>query len=322
MPEARKILEISGTYYISLPRNWVKFHKLKKGDTVFISITDEGSLEITPKEKREEEKVRIIQIPLDDYVDRRIIAAYLGGYDIIEAVTLGKVTDAQRKKVEETIKKLIGLVIVEETPNKIILQSFSKSIGEVWSLIKRMNDIAKSMYVDAIIALMNSDSEVAESVIRRDDNVDRLYFFLVRIIRANLMSLRRMLKEYKISPLELLDYRLLSRAIENIADYGESMARNVLSILNQGYIISKDLCEQLYKIVRNLKNAQDKVLSAYKSRNLVEAVEVVKDLHKINKKLMDMRKVIEDYNIKELVEIVDCIENILRIIEDMGDLVF
>lgn len=322
MPEARKILEISGTYYISLPRSWIRFHKLKKGDTVFISITDEGTLEISPREIKEVEKIRSIEIPLDDYIDRRILAAYLGGYDIIEAVTLGKISDKHRKVIEKIVHKLIGLVVVEESQNRIVLQSFSKGVGEIWSVIKRMSDIAKSMYVDSIIALMNNDVELAESVIKRDDNVDRLYFFTVRMIRSNLSSLRKLLKEKKMSALELLDYRLLAKAIEQIADHGETLARDVLSLLKSDYMVSEDICEEFYDIVRNLRSAQDKVLNAYKSRSLIEAVEVVKDVHRINDKLADINKHIEGYNIKELTDLVNQLRSISKIIEDIGDLVF
>jgi len=320
----RRILEISGTYYVSLPKPWVKFHKLKRGDIVFVKMSEEGTLEILPKEEREEEVVRSVKVQLDDYVDRRILAAYLSGYDIIDAVTTGRVSDRHRKMIESVASKLIGLEIVEETQNRITLQSFSKGPIEVWSIIKRMSDIAKSMYTDSLFALLKSDTELASSVIKRDDNVDRLYFFLVRIIRSNLSSLRRLLKEKKFNALELLNYRLLVKALEQIADHSEGVARSVIRILNKGIMFSKEINDSLLEISRDLRRAQDKVLEAYRTKNLIEAVEVVKDVHLVYEKLDKIEVRFKEYGYRWhfLMNLTEELRNIAKIIEDIGDLVF
>ena len=324
LSETRRILEISGTYYVSLPRAWIRFHKLKKGDKVFINMTEDGSLEISPKEVKELEKIRNIEILLDDYIDRRILAAYLSGYDIIEATTYGKIVDEHRRKIEEISSKLIGLEIVEETQNKVVLQCFSKGVVDVWSIIRRMGDVAKSMHSDAIIALIRNDTELARSISKRDDNVDRLYFFAVRIIRSSLSSLRKLLKDKKLTAVELLDYRLLAKAIEQIADHGEKLAEIVIKILERGIILPENIKDDLLNISKNLGKAQNKVLNAYKSKNLIEAVEVVKDVHSIYDKLGNIESSFKRRLYEEalLIELIDQLRGIARIIEDMGDLVF
>ena len=324
MPETRRILEISGTYYVSLPKSWVRFHKLKRGDTVFVRVSEEGTLEISPREEREEEGVRAIEVQLDDYVDRRILAAYLKGYDIIEAVTTGKVSRRHVAMIESISSRLIGLEIVDETQNRVTLQSFSKGPVEVWSIIKRMSDIAKSMYGDSILALARGDSELAMSVIKRDDNVDRLYFFTVRIIRSSLSSLRRLLRRGELSALELLDYRLLAKAIEQIADHGEALAKAVLRVLERGIVLSGDVMSSLLETSEGLKRAQDKVLRAYRAKRLEEAVEVVKDVTLIYERLGEVERGLKGRADQRrlLASVVGELRGIAKVIEDIGDLVF
>lgn len=321
---ARRILEISGTYYISLPKPWVRFHKLKKGDVVFVKMSEEGALEIFPREEKEKEIIKSIKVQLDDYVDRRILAAYLSGYDIISAVTTGRISQKHRETIESITSRLIGLEVVEETQNRVTLQSFSKGPIEIWSIIKRMSDIAKSMYSDSLFALFKNDTELASSVIKRDDNVDRLYFFLVRIIRSNLSSLRRLLKEKKFNAIELLDYRLLVKALEQIADHSEEVAKSVTMILNKGIMFSKEINDSLLEISRDLKKAQEKVLEAYRTKNLIEAVEVVKDIHLVYEKLNKVEAHFKEYRYRWhfLVNLIEELRNIAKIIEDIGDLVF
>jgi len=320
----RRILEISGTYYISLPKSWVRFHKLRRGDIVFVRMSEEGTIEISPREEKEEEIVKSVEVQLDDYVDRRILAAYLSGYDVIDAVTTGRVTKKQREMIENVTGKLIGLEIVEETQNRVTLQSFSKGPIEIWSIIKRMNDIAKSMYSDSLLALFKNDTELANSVIKRDDNVDRLYFFLVRIIRSNLSSPRKLLKEKKFNALELLDYRLLAKALEQVADHSEGVAKAVLMILGKGILFSKDINDCLLEISKDLRKAQDKVLEAYRTKNLIEAVEVVKDARLIYERLEGVEERFKKYGYKWhfLTDLTKELRNIANVIEDIGDLVF
>jgi len=320
----RRILEISGTYYVSLPKSWIRFHKLKRGDIVFIKMSEEGSLEISPREEGEKEVIKSIRIQLDDYIDRRILAAYLSGYDIIDAVTTGRVSKRHRDMIEDMSSKLIGLEIVEETQNRITLQSFSKGPVEIWSIVKRMSDIAKSMYSDSLLALSKNDTELASSVIKRDDNVDRLYFFLVRIIRSNLSSIRRLLREGKFSALELLDYRLLAKALEQIADYSEGVAKAVITILNKGIMLSKNINNSLLEVSEDLRRAQDKVLNAYRMKNLIEAVEVVKDVHLVYEKLEGIEDHFKEYEYRWhfLTDLTGELRNIAKVIEDIGDLVF
>lgn len=45
----RKIIAVHYTRYISLPKEWLRNHDLKKGDKLEIFLTDEGNLLIKPE---------------------------------------------------------------------------------------------------------------------------------------------------------------------------------------------------------------------------------------------------------------------------------
>lgn len=51
----RKVFK-AGKYsiFLTLPSEWVNHHRINGGDSVFLKIKDDGSLEIKPKEKNEE----------------------------------------------------------------------------------------------------------------------------------------------------------------------------------------------------------------------------------------------------------------------------
>lgn len=44
----RKIQQISGSSFVSLPRAWIKTWNLRKGDEVGIALREDGILEVSP----------------------------------------------------------------------------------------------------------------------------------------------------------------------------------------------------------------------------------------------------------------------------------
>src|SRR5260370_10438511 len=81
------------------------------------------------------------------------------------------------------------------------------------------------MQIDAVQAFVESNTELANGVVERDEEVDRWYFLLVRLVRAAIAD-TYLLEKIKVSSVDCLDFRLLASYIETFADYAVTVAEN------------------------------------------------------------------------------------------------
>ena len=94
-----------------------------------------------------------------------------------------------------------------------------------------MLNIALSMHSDAIAAAYMRSRELLNEVIARDDDVDRLYFLSMRQLTAAVQNMQ-VLKEIGLSePRDCLEYRMITRHIERVADHAVIIARSFLEVL-------------------------------------------------------------------------------------------
>src|SRR3989442_3944805 len=82
---------------------------------------------------------------------------------------------------EQARKMFVGSEIIEESKDELIVQCLS-SYGDLPApkVISRMSLIAKLMLRDAVDSLKGRDAALAEAIIRRDEEVDRFYLFIIR----------------------------------------------------------------------------------------------------------------------------------------------
>jgi len=86
------------------------------------------------------------------------------------------------------------------------------------------------MHKDSINSLKESDNELAEEVIRTDDEVDRFNFYIVRQLKAAVED-ERILKEIGLNNRrDCLGYRLITKSVERVGDHSVNIAKNVLTI--------------------------------------------------------------------------------------------
>ena len=101
------------------------------------------------------------------------------------------------------------------------------------------------MLDDSLKVYFAGSKEEAEEVIQRDEDVDRLFFLIVRELRSA-VQYPRMSEMMKITPVEALDYRLAAQYIERIADLAVDIAQRVEEPIDK-------------KLVRRLQLIGDKV---------------------------------------------------------------
>ncbi len=235
-----------GSFLISLPKEWVKSNGLTGGAVLKLAAGEGGELTIKAESAAEGERGITAVIKEGEGLERQIRAYYLYGADTI-VIELGKrMTPAVREEVNTSIHKLIGLEIVEEDADSITVQSLLQPASmPVKSTLRRAYTLAANMHREAEQALIHRDMDLAVSVDRRDDEVDRLYFLMVRQLRLVLRN-PSMTERLGIKPAECLELRMAAKYVETIADYAGAVAATVPKL--SGEDPGKDMMDALSRL--------------------------------------------------------------------------
>jgi len=307
----RRVIEIGGSLYIALPKGWTKVYNIKRGDTVYLTIDKIGNLIVSKAAKSIPRK---ITITADMTVKERLIAAYLKGYDIIQ-IRAKELTEKIRASIEDALRFLVGLEVVEESRNNIVLQCLGTDTIDLCSLVRRMVTLVRSMIDDAFSAIYDNNMELLNLVIQRDDKVDRLYFFIVRQVRRLIYNHEQLIAS-KLTPLDLMDLRLFAKTIEEIADCCERI------LLDYSRLRSKEpnLLEELVSYIRESKDSLltvfDNAIKSFLNKDIDLALRVKKALASLREGLHEMK--ISDVPRALLLTKID---HIFALIEDIVDLI-
>jgi phosphate uptake regulator len=222
MLPARKAIEMGkGTILVSLPKDWVRRNGIKKGADISVEEFSSGKLMVRPFEDRgEEQKQIVIQYEGEDFgqVANDVTGAYLLGYDLIKVAGSKVISREDRKTIKETMARLVGLEILDEDSKRLTLQFLLEPAAITpEKIVRRMSGLLDGMLKDMADALSEGDSKLMSLVGERDDEVDRLYFLLVRVTRAAVLR-PEVAEGYGLSPVDLLDYRVLASFLESVGD--------------------------------------------------------------------------------------------------------
>ncbi len=227
--ETRKIQKTGGsTYIVSLPKYWVAGAKLKEGDSVSMSVDSAGTLVVDPVTGGRRPAVSI-EVFVDDEENslhflRRLIGLYVTGYDEIVVRSRGRIPTETRTAVRDFTRRVIGPQIVEESASAItILDVADHSHLDMRKILKRMHLMARSMHGDAIDAMVEGNAGLAADVVARDDEVDRLYWFMSKQ-QGMMMRDPSMVRKIGVSVPEATYYLSASKALERIADHAARIA--------------------------------------------------------------------------------------------------
>ncbi|NBJ16465.1 MAG: phosphate uptake regulator PhoU [Dehalobacter sp. 4CP] len=231
--EVRRVQKTgASTLTVSLPKNWVDSSGLKAGDQVSMSVQMDGTILLdTSMERRRETIMKEIWTDgeeSEEHLTRKLIGAYLVGYNVIEVRSKDRMEPEAKSAIREFSRLAIGPEVVEENANSVLMHDLSDPVElPQEKCVRRMHLIVRSMHADAIEALCEEDEGLAEDVIDRDTDVDRLYWMAVK--QNNLIARDRKLGDRM--GLDIFgsnDLMLVARGIERIGDHAVRIARNAL----------------------------------------------------------------------------------------------
>lgn len=278
----RKIQVVGGrSLAITLPKGWIMNNKLSPKDHLILEIKEDGSLVIVPEKAAEQPATSSLQIRESHRLVRDLIWGYLLGYDHIILISDKGFSSKLLAEAKKTIRGLAGAEIIEEAPNKIEIQIMLDPVAvEPTKVLSRQNALVASMINDAVQAFINWDIDRAESAENRDEEVDRHYFTLVRVVRAAVRDLS-LSRRLNITPLRLMDIRLVAKLLEEIGDKAAFLAAMVKT--NQEYRPSSQLLDKIRIIGQYLSENQSDAFNAFLNCDPELASNVLKKKYEVSK---------------------------------------
>jgi phosphate uptake regulator len=253
--ETRKVQFTGGsTYIISLPKKWVTQNQLKRGSFVKLREEEEGGLltivppGLTVRNRLDEAAIRVS--PKDDtgLIARKIVSAYLAGYNSIHIKADRQQLSAKQRHDMKTFVRsmLVGTEIVTDGSSQLTLQVLlSYPELTIQSALRRMSIITTSMHKDAISALKTRDNLLAKEVISTDNEVDRFNLYVIRLLKTATQSPQLTKEIGLLNGQDCLGYRLVTKSVERTADHAVNIAENVLSLKHD---LNDDIAEKIEKM--------------------------------------------------------------------------
>lgn len=276
---ARRLQKIGSSMLLSLPSEWVKNNNLKKGNMVMIEVNRNNSISLYPSDI-DAEDVKEVNIPHPqlsmDSLTNQIYGAYLLGYNIIRIKGKSQISFDDRELIKLAMRKLVGLEIVDENGSNIISQFLlDANTLDAEKILRRMSSIVAGMYKDTLLGIRKKENGSEKSIVSRDDEVDRQYFLLVRLIRSAMMD-QKLASKLNLSNIDILDYRIAANHLESAGDYITDFAAALP-------IISHDkLMEDIIQAASLIEKMQEKSIAGFINKNRDESNEVIKIYSKFN----------------------------------------
>ena len=282
----RRIQKTGGsTYIISLPKNWVTARGLGPGDVLLFTPRADGSLTIFAESSGPgEAERRVVEVDNEmetEHLFRRLIAEYIAGYPLLEIRTEGRMSPRTREVVRNFAQRMIGPEILEETSEAVILQDVVGSNPlPIPSIIRREHQMVRAMHADAMAAFRARDASIAQDVIDRDWEVDRLHWFLEKQVTSALRD-ARILATLGLTLPECSTYLLASRVLERIADHAVRIAGSVAILGRES--TPERLADELDRMSVAAASALSDALDSLDTRDIAKANRVIDAAHELTR---------------------------------------
>lgn len=319
---ARKVLEMGGgTLLVSLPKAWARKNGIGKGSTVAVDELSGRKLLVRPMEEAAESpREVVVDYPNEGLtlVINDVTGAYLLGFEVIRIVGKKVISREDRAALKAAVGRLIGLEIMEEDSKHVNVHFLLEpSAIDPVRIARRMSSILEGMVKDTAEGASKRDVKLLSVVGERDDEVDRLYFLLVRMLRTATMHLE-VADHYKLSPVDILDYRVLASFLESMGDAITELSKKLPAVR-----LDKQTAREYSECLLKLEEMEEVAIRSFLGRGAGRsrgAYSRVGDLSKeVSKMLLRIAETVGS-NASAAVETLGAAERVNKLLVDIADL--
>ena len=319
---ARRLQQIGSSILVSVPSVWIKSNNLKKGSIVPVHINQDNSISIFASEDDTADKIKELVIPYPsvsmDMLVNQVYGGYLLGYDMIRIKASSQISFEDADRIKKAIRKLVGLEIVDEDGFQISAQFLlDADTLDAEKILRRMSAIVAGMYRDMLEAIrLKQNSNIRKVISGRDDEVDRQYFLLVRLIRSAMMD-QRLAGKLNLSNIDILDYRIAANLLESAGDY-------IVDLANAIDLSRIKAVDQIVEAGVLVEKMHEKSVIAFVNKNRSESNGVVKMYDNFMEVINSIKSSVDSNNLESTVAVLNLIysmDKIARCWVDVADLV-
>lgn len=276
MPETRKLQQIGGTsLYVSLPKDWTRQRQLKQGDQVTLTQQTDGSMSIHPTVGSEKPRQIVLKIKAEEsgrFLKRRIVAAYVDGFDIIQIEAEKRFTNEQHDIIREVTEALFGLEVIEVTSNSTTIQCLLTPKLPIEKTFQRIHKVISSMFTETISALRVHDIDLAKSVSKRIQDVERLHLVIYRTLRGSIVF-PGAIQKMEMSLIDSVDYLRILHRVTEIADHVNGIAMSIVELGEETF--PDDIQERVFETSGFIWNLYDKSVTALLNQDIQLANDIL-----------------------------------------------
>ena len=216
------------------------------------------------------------------------------------------------------MRRLVGMEIVDEDASNVNVQFLLDATTlNPDKILKRMSSIALGMFRDTINSLTSEDKTVLQTIPSRDDEIDRQYFLLVRLIRSAMVD-KKLATALNLGNIDILDYRIAANLLETAGDTIVELANSI-----QDLSTAKSELRRFYSIASEIEKIHEKAITSFIENNRLLAIEAITLQRNYQKKISELRSFLEPKKQVSihLLDLVYTFEKLSRCWADVADLV-
>jgi len=295
--ESRKVQRVgSSTLAVSLPTEWVKSVGLKKGDTVFFDQEEDGTLKLIVSKRMIEKKPITVEVDADLCENPRLLhkilaGIYILGHHVIKVSSKTRLKREQIEVIRKLTRELIGIGIMEETHNTVVLECFiDVARFPIHTLLRRLYIIASTIYREAIDAFSEFDISLAEEALQRKQEADTMFWVIMRLLNICQRE-SSMIKTMKMEdPMQVLWYQLTTHFLSLIAEWADKFARKVIELGENRKRIGTDLLNEILELSKSSYGICHKAIASFFSSDINLANESIETYSKVQKEEEELQR--------------------------------
>ena len=292
--ELRRLQQVgSSTLTISIPAQYTKDHGLQKGDNIIVREDVDGTLRLIPEAGAQRSTSASIKgdlVESEELLSRMIIGCYMLGYDSIELVSKQGFSESQLTRVSRTLRGLRGVEVVESSNSRLLAQSFMDPTKfPVDSLIRRLQVLVSRSLQGSIRALRGESPEVLNEIRRIQQEIDELYWLIVRQLLVALSNREISGKIGLESPLHTSGDRVSAKTIEEIGRIILEVTEEIINFRETGRKVDEGVLAGIEALANGARDAFDATMASLLTpdmRTIRKAMETIDNAVRLEKEVM------------------------------------